>query len=243
VDLARRFVLRAGEQIHLTPIEFRLLAALVKNAGKVITHEQLLREVWGRTALSRCTMCASTCPACDANLRRTLLGPIPAHGDRHRLPPAGRVRGQAMKLTIAHQERYARDHLILRTLFGWFYIGVPHVLLLLFVGVWSLILALSLSGLPCSTERFQRGIFDWQLEYLNWGLRWPPRLPTCRRIYGVFPGGFQRRKSACKSSTRRTAPVAGVAAFSIRPALCRYSARHCLLGRFAATCALMFLAW
>ena len=47
VDLARRSVLRAGEQIHLTPIEFRLLAALVKNAGKVVTHEQLLREVWG----------------------------------------------------------------------------------------------------------------------------------------------------------------------------------------------------
>jgi two-component system KDP operon response regulator KdpE len=47
VDLARHSVLRAGEQIHLTPVEFRLLAALVRNAGKVVTHEQLLREVWG----------------------------------------------------------------------------------------------------------------------------------------------------------------------------------------------------
>ncbi len=47
VDLARHLALRSGEQIHLSPIEFRLLAALVKNAGKVLTHEQLLREVWG----------------------------------------------------------------------------------------------------------------------------------------------------------------------------------------------------
>ncbi len=47
VDLANRSVVRAGTQIHLTPIEFRLLAVLASNAGKVITHRQLLREVWG----------------------------------------------------------------------------------------------------------------------------------------------------------------------------------------------------
>lgn len=47
VDLANRTVMRAGTQIHLTPIEFRLLAVLAGNAGKVITHRQLLREVWG----------------------------------------------------------------------------------------------------------------------------------------------------------------------------------------------------
>lgn len=47
VDLANRTVIRAGTQIHLTPIEFRLLAVLAGNAGKVITHRQLLREVWG----------------------------------------------------------------------------------------------------------------------------------------------------------------------------------------------------
>ena len=47
VDLAQRQVLREGEEVHLTPIEFKLLAALVHNAGKVMTHHQLLREVWG----------------------------------------------------------------------------------------------------------------------------------------------------------------------------------------------------
>lgn len=47
VDLARRQVVLAGNEVHLTPTEFRLLTILVKNAGKVVTHHQLLREVWG----------------------------------------------------------------------------------------------------------------------------------------------------------------------------------------------------
>jgi two-component system KDP operon response regulator KdpE len=47
VDLARRQVSRAGEPIHLTPIEYRLLTLLVTNADRVLTHRQILREVWG----------------------------------------------------------------------------------------------------------------------------------------------------------------------------------------------------
>ena len=47
VDLARRLVLLDGEEVHLTPIEYRLLTAMVQHAGKVLTHRQLLREAWG----------------------------------------------------------------------------------------------------------------------------------------------------------------------------------------------------
>jgi two-component system KDP operon response regulator KdpE len=47
VDLARRTVARAGRPVHLTPIEYRLLALLIANTGKVLTHRHLLREVWG----------------------------------------------------------------------------------------------------------------------------------------------------------------------------------------------------
>ena len=47
VDLANRRVFRGDQPIHLTPIEFRLLAVLVRNAGRVLTHRQLLKEVWG----------------------------------------------------------------------------------------------------------------------------------------------------------------------------------------------------
>jgi two-component system KDP operon response regulator KdpE len=47
VDLAARRVLLGGREVHLTPIEFRLLSVLVRNADKVMTHRQLLKEVWG----------------------------------------------------------------------------------------------------------------------------------------------------------------------------------------------------
>jgi two-component system KDP operon response regulator KdpE len=47
VDLAERRVWRQGEEIHLTPTEYKLLATLVRHAGKVLTHRQLLKEVWG----------------------------------------------------------------------------------------------------------------------------------------------------------------------------------------------------
>lgn len=47
VDLARRQVTRGGSEVHLTPIEYRLLVLLITNAGRVLTHRQLLREVWG----------------------------------------------------------------------------------------------------------------------------------------------------------------------------------------------------
>ena len=47
IDRASRQVLRAGVEIHLTPIEYKLLTALAQHPGKVITHRQLLREVWG----------------------------------------------------------------------------------------------------------------------------------------------------------------------------------------------------
>lgn len=50
VDLAGRMVWVGGREIHLTPIEFKLLAVLVRYSGKVLTHGQLLKEVWGRAS-------------------------------------------------------------------------------------------------------------------------------------------------------------------------------------------------
>lgn len=47
VDLVRRIVTRRQERIHLTPKEYDLLRLLIAHAGKVLTHRQLLREIWG----------------------------------------------------------------------------------------------------------------------------------------------------------------------------------------------------
>jgi two-component system KDP operon response regulator KdpE len=47
VDLVARVVKKAGREVHLTPIEYRLFGVLLANADRVLTHRQLLREVWG----------------------------------------------------------------------------------------------------------------------------------------------------------------------------------------------------
>jgi two-component system KDP operon response regulator KdpE len=47
VDLASRRVTKGDVEVHLTPTEYRLLTTLIKHAGKVLTHRQLLKEVWG----------------------------------------------------------------------------------------------------------------------------------------------------------------------------------------------------
>jgi len=50
VDMEKRIVTVKGEETHLTPIEYKLLTTLVRHAGKVVTHQQLLKEVWGKNS-------------------------------------------------------------------------------------------------------------------------------------------------------------------------------------------------
>lgn len=53
VDLANRRVTRREQEVHLTQVEFRLLAVLLSHPGKVLTHRALLREVWGPAYVER----------------------------------------------------------------------------------------------------------------------------------------------------------------------------------------------
>src|ERR671913_609730 len=53
VDLLRREVRRDGAEVHLTPTEYKLLAALIREAGRVVTHRKLLEEVWGTNYLDQ----------------------------------------------------------------------------------------------------------------------------------------------------------------------------------------------
>ena len=53
VDMVHRKVTVSGVEVHLTPIEYRLLAVLIKHAGKVLTHHLLLKEVWGPNYVER----------------------------------------------------------------------------------------------------------------------------------------------------------------------------------------------
>ena len=53
VDMLHRKVTVGGAEVHLTPLEYRLLSVLVKHAGKVLTHQLLLKEVWGPNYVER----------------------------------------------------------------------------------------------------------------------------------------------------------------------------------------------
>ena len=53
VDFVRRLVLRAGKEVKLTATEYSLLALLARHAGRVMTHRQLLKEVWGPNAVGQ----------------------------------------------------------------------------------------------------------------------------------------------------------------------------------------------
>jgi two-component system KDP operon response regulator KdpE len=48
VDLGKQLVTRAGQTVHLTPTEYGLLEAMASNPGKLLTHQWLLRRVWGQ---------------------------------------------------------------------------------------------------------------------------------------------------------------------------------------------------
>ena len=53
VDLATRQVFKDGMEVHLTPLEFKLLQTMIRHAGKVLTHRHLLKEVWGINAINQ----------------------------------------------------------------------------------------------------------------------------------------------------------------------------------------------
>ena len=53
IDFASRLVFVREEEVHLTPLEYKLLATLARHAGKVLTHRQLLRDVWGPNAANQ----------------------------------------------------------------------------------------------------------------------------------------------------------------------------------------------
>jgi two-component system, OmpR family, KDP operon response regulator KdpE len=67
IDYRKRSVTLAGEPVHLTPIEYKLLALLTVNAGKVLTHDYLIREIWGQHSNESHTLRVNM-----ANLRRKI---------------------------------------------------------------------------------------------------------------------------------------------------------------------------
>lgn len=77
-----------------------------------------------------------------------------------------------MKLKIEHQDSYSRGELLLRTLFGWLYISIPHMFVMMFVAIWANILLFLSFWVILFTGKFPKSFFDFLVKYMNWGTRY-----------------------------------------------------------------------
>jgi len=91
-----------------------------------------------------------------------------------------------MKLTIKHQERYSRGELILRTLFGWLYIALPHGFILFFLSIWSSILNFIAFWVVLFTGRYPQTMFEFQVGYTRWNVRVNARMMNVSDGYPPF---------------------------------------------------------
>jgi hypothetical protein len=76
-----------------------------------------------------------------------------------------------MRFDVAQQDAYSRAELLLRTLFGWLYIGAPHFIVLFFVGIWSAILHFISWWVILLTGRYPASFFEFHVKVLSWNMR------------------------------------------------------------------------
>lgn len=91
-----------------------------------------------------------------------------------------------MKLTIKHQESYSRGQLILRALFGIWYIMIPHMFLLIFLQLWGGILNFIAFWAVLFTAKYPLGFFNYQIKIRKWNLRVNARMSNMADGYPAF---------------------------------------------------------
>ena len=91
-----------------------------------------------------------------------------------------------MKLTIQHQENYSRGELLLRTFFGWIYIIIPHIFILMFVSLWGAILQFVAFWVILFTGRYPQSMFEFQVGLMKWNLRVSARMYNISDGYPAF---------------------------------------------------------
>jgi hypothetical protein len=149
-----------------------------------------------------------------------------------------------MKLSITHQEKYSRGELILRTLFGYIYIAIPHGFLLGIVGIWYCIIEFVKFWVVLFTGRFPESMFNFQLGYQNWSMRLNASLSNLADGYPAFfpKGASDKVKIECPRPEKVNQ---GMVLVRVLFGWIYVGIPHgiCLIGRLIATGVLMFLAW
>jgi len=91
-----------------------------------------------------------------------------------------------MKLKVKLQESYSRLELILRTLFGFLYIVLPHMFILLFVSLWGAILRFVAFWVVLFTGKYPKSMFEFQVGLMRWNLRLNARMYNISDGYPAF---------------------------------------------------------
>lgn len=149
-----------------------------------------------------------------------------------------------MKFSVTHQERYSRGELLLRTLFGWVYIMVPHGFLLGIVGIWSAILSFVTFWIVLFTGRFPESIFEFQVKFNAWSLRVSAASLNLADGYpAFFPSGTSDK--VAYEVPRPEKVNQGLVLVRALFGAIYVGVPHgfCLYFRFIGTAVLAFLAW
>jgi hypothetical protein len=96
------------------------------------------------------------------------------------------VQSPFLRLEIPRQESYSRGELILRAMFGAFYIAIPHAFLLFFLSIWGAILGTIAFWILLFTEKYPKDWFDYQVNLARWGLRLQARFSNLADGYPPF---------------------------------------------------------
>jgi hypothetical protein len=148
-----------------------------------------------------------------------------------------------MKLTITHQEKYSRGQLLLRTIFGLFYIRIPHGFLISIISIWSNILTFVTFWVALFTGKFPESIFKFQLGMLRWNLRVEAVLANLVDGYpAFFPSGTSDTVSLEVPRPERVSRSL-VLLRLLSPIYVWIPHGFCLFFRLIATGVLGFLAW
>lgn len=149
-----------------------------------------------------------------------------------------------MELNITHQELYSRGDLLLRTLFGWLYIAVPHAFLLFFMATWSGILGFITFWIVLFTGKFPRSFFDFQAKLMSWNMRLNASLHNLVDGYPAF--GVNGTSDTVSLSIEYPEKLSrGLVIVRLLFGIFYLLIPHgfCLFFRFIGTGVLAFLAW
>lgn len=91
-----------------------------------------------------------------------------------------------MKITIKHQESYSRGELLLRTFFGIFYIQIPHMFVLIFIGIAAMFINFIAFWAILFTGNYPRGMWNFMVGMLRWSLRLGARIDNLSDGYPAF---------------------------------------------------------